>query len=242
MKTFALGDVHGGYKALKQVLERSSFNYEEDRLICLGDIADGWPEVPECFDELLKIKNLIYIMGNHDSWLLEFFKFRTAQHIWTSQGGMATLTSYEAIMNMMDFDRMDNHEKLLETAYYKYVDENNNLFVHGGYDWHKDISETSNYELTWNRHMVLTSYDWQRQIDRGVDPANLKIKDFNEVFVGHTSTSRYDKSLEPVHASNVWNIDQGGGYEGKLTIINVDTKEYWQSDFVKELYPEVIGR
>lgn len=41
---------------------------------------------------------------------------------------------------------------------------------------------------------------------------------------------------------NVWNIDTGAGWSGKLTIMDIDTKEYWQSDFVKELYPDEKGR
>ena len=48
-KTFVVGDIHGGYKSLMQVLGRAKFDYEKDTLICLGDVADGWPEVDECF-------------------------------------------------------------------------------------------------------------------------------------------------------------------------------------------------
>ena len=66
MKRFAIGDIHGNYKALKQCLERSAFDKENDLLIQLGDVADGWHEVYECVDELLSIKNTIFIKGNHD--------------------------------------------------------------------------------------------------------------------------------------------------------------------------------
>ena len=31
MKTFVIGDIHGGYKALVQCLERSKFDYENKR-------------------------------------------------------------------------------------------------------------------------------------------------------------------------------------------------------------------
>ena len=78
-------------------------------------------------------------------------------------------------------------------------------------------------------------------IDKGIT-TNHKVKDFKEVFIGHTTTSWFYKDLEPVNVSNVWNLDQGAGYEGKLTIMNVDTKEYWQSDFVNTLYPHFPGR
>ena len=72
MKTFVMGDVHGAYKALKQCLERASFDYQNDCLIQLGDIADGGNEVYECVEELLKIKNLVAIKGNHDDWFCEY--------------------------------------------------------------------------------------------------------------------------------------------------------------------------
>jgi len=240
MKRYVIGDIHGGYKALKQVLELSSFDYNNDELICLGDVADGWGEVPECFDELLKIKNLIYVIGNHDFWLMEWFKTRFTPHMWTSQGGKATLDAYQRLMNMGEFDRMDKHQNLLEHASYKYIDENNNLFVHGGYDWRQNISETSNQHLMWDRHLWETAEYWQRLFNNGVKLN--KVKDFNEVFIGHTATSWTHKDLKPVHASNVWNLDQGGGYRGKLTLMNIETKEYFQSYEVQTLYPNDIGR
>ena len=42
-RTLAIGDIHGGLKALKQVLERANVN-ENDKLIFLGDYVDGWSE------------------------------------------------------------------------------------------------------------------------------------------------------------------------------------------------------
>ena len=40
-RTLCVGDIHGGYKSLLQVLQRCNFNPEEDQLICLGDYVDG---------------------------------------------------------------------------------------------------------------------------------------------------------------------------------------------------------
>ena len=69
-RTLAIGDIHGGYRAMMQCFERAEFDYKKDRLICLGDVADGWSEVVGCIEELHKIKNLVYIIGNHDLWLM----------------------------------------------------------------------------------------------------------------------------------------------------------------------------
>ena len=96
------------------------------------------------------------------------------------------------------------------------------------------------HDFTWDRHLWTTAKYWQKQYDKGM---NLnKAGEYDDIFIGHTSTSYDDESLKPIHASNVWNLDQGAGWEGKLTIMDIDTKEYWQSDIVSELYPEEKGR
>ena len=67
MRTLVLGDIHGGFLALKQVLRRAKFDYKHDTLICLGDVADGWEETAEALDFLIeKVQKLIFIRGNHD--------------------------------------------------------------------------------------------------------------------------------------------------------------------------------
>lgn len=47
-RRLVLGDIHGAHKALIQVLERSKFDYENDLLIIIGDVCDGWPETRKC--------------------------------------------------------------------------------------------------------------------------------------------------------------------------------------------------
>jgi len=37
-------------------------------------------------------------------------------------------------------------------------------------------------------------------------------------------------------------MDTGAGWNGRLTIMNTDTKEYFQSDKVNDLYPNERGR
>lgn len=245
MKTFVIGDIHGSYKALLQVLKRSKFDYTKDRLISLGDIADGWSEVYECVEKLLKIKNFVGIKGNHDYWLEQWLLFGVSEHIWTSKGGKTSKDSY--IRN----NGFDNklHLNFFRNQHYYYVDEKNRLYIHGGYNWKKNINETPNKDKMWDRHMYQTALYWQFKHDScGKDL--LKIKDYHEVFIGHTTTlwndthkfNSYIPSDKPVHVSNIWNIDTGAGWDGKLTIMNIDTKEYFQSDNVKDLYKNEIGR
>jgi len=226
MKTFVIGDVHGGYKALLQCLKRSNFDYDKDKLICLGDIADGWPDTVECFEELFKIKNLIYVIGNHDVWLLDWLATGARPVIWIMQGGEATLSSY---FKNGDPKTWNKHRDLLNKAPYYYIDDKKRCFVHGGVSQKgTPIEECHNQFLSWDREL------WDNR-------HNLKtIKEFKEVYVGHTSI--WNLSKYPANYKNVWFLDTGGGWEGKLTIMNVDTKEFWQSDKVSNLYPGVHGR
>ena len=112
MKTYVIGDIHGNYKALRQCLDRSEFVYTNDRLIVLGDVCDGFPQVRECFDELLKINNLEFLMGNHDEWALKWATEGYKEMIWLQHGGLNTLASYGH--NSMP----QSHINLLENARY----------------------------------------------------------------------------------------------------------------------------
>ncbi|PHK27906.1 metallophosphatase, partial [Nostoc linckia z16] len=64
---------------------------------------------------------------------------------------------------------------------------------------------------------------------------------YKEIFIGHTPVTRIGQTV-PVNMANVWNVDTGAAFKGPLTIMDADTKEYWQSDPVYNLYPEENGR
>jgi len=63
------------------------------------------------------------------------------------------------------------------------------------------------------------------------------LEEFKEIYIGHTA-----ENDGPNQYGNLWNIDTGAGWNGKLTIMDVNTKEFWQSDFATLLYPDELGR
>ena len=233
-RTFVIGDCHGGYKALLQVLERSGFDYENDTLISLGDICDGWSEVYECVEELLKIKNLIAIRGNHDQWFYEYIRTGFHGSQW-EQGAHATKNSYGKRSMMIP----ETHEKFFGTQLNYYIDSENRCFVHGGFNRHFSIKDQSvPYIYYWDRDLWMQALSYTTIIEGY--PFKMFDK-FKEVFIGHTATTNW-KTDKPMQAANIWNLDTGGGFNGKLTIMNVDTKEYFQSDEVGTLYSDEKGR
>lgn len=224
MRTFVLGDIHGAHKALVQCLGRSGFDRENDRLICLGDVADGWPQTREAIEELLAIPNLIYIMGNHDVWAMQWMETREAEEIWLEQGGQATCNSYSAGIP-------ESHRQFFRNSRPYHV-ENNRLFVHAGILPGRKAEECADNILYWDRSLVRTAID----LERSKKPRQLT--PYDEVFVGHTPIGTH----KPTKYCEVWMVDTGAAWSGELSIMNVETKEWFTSDVVKDLYPGANGR
>lgn len=253
-RTFVIGDIHGAHKALIQCLERSGFNKENDTLIQLGDVVDGWSESFEVVEELLTIKNLISIVGNHDEWFNTFLTKGIHPQEWL-HGGIVTKRSY--INNCGDnLNIPKEHLDFFKYQNLYYIDDNNRFFVHGGFNRFfsvKEIKSSQPYQFYWDRDL------WSQALSCR-DGIKLKtVDDFSEIFIGHTSTTNWYESekttesgiliskgrkriITPMNSGGVWNLDTGAGWDGKLTIMDVDTKEFWQSDFCNSLYKDEKGR
>lgn len=252
MRTFVMGDIHGAYKALLQCLERASFDYENDQLIQLGDIADGYSEVYECVEELLKLKNLIPIKGNHDDWFDRFIKSGVHPDDW-NQGGKGTLISYlDHVEKKEDFSAVEKgyetalkpndipktHKAFFDGQRLYYVDEQDRCFVHGGFNRHLPLNKQKNEDFYWDRNLwqeALRMHSYNKDIQLPLDFYDAV--DFKEIYIGHSPTTAWGTD-KPLRALNILNLDTGAGHNGRLTIMDIETKKYWQSDPLLELYTE----
>jgi serine/threonine protein phosphatase 1 len=215
LKTFVIGDIHGAYKALLQCLELSKFDKKNDRLICLGDVCDRGIQIKECIDELLTIPHCVYILGNHDAWALEWAIDGKAPQEWWGQGGANTAMSYQ------DVGMPKEHIRFLSQALLWFVDKNR-LFVHGGFDPECSLKETSKEIFIWDRSLL------KQAQERHLTNPDYKFGNYDEIFLGHSPTINFGKT-EPQKFCNVWAMDTGAGWGAKLTIMDVDTKQFWQS-------------
>ena len=246
MKVYVMGDIHGAVLSLKQCLERSEFDKKNDMLIQLGDVCDGFPYVYECVEELLTIENLVAIKGNHDEWFWKWLTSGVHPDQWI-QGGMATLKSYrrncekKEELGFVPDDIPNSHFRFFGHQLLYYKDEFKNLFVHAGFNRHIPLRQNADNVLYWDRELFMEALSYKPESDD--EEIKFKMYDnWNEVFIGHTTTEHWGNKT-PMHAANIWNLDTGvGNKSGKLTIMNVDSKEFFQSDTGKELYPEDKGR
>jgi len=239
-RTLVIGDIHGGLRALKQVLEKAAVT-ELDTLIFLGDYVDGWSESAQTIDYVIGLserQSCIFIKGNHDVWCEEWLRSGASNNTWLFHGGEETVNSYAGT----DAAQRMQHLHFLETMPYYFIDQQNRLFIHAGFtSMHGPQKEFHSSNFSWDRTLWEMAITMDKNIpaDSILFPKRLKL--FTEIFIGHTPTLYYDVDI-PMQGCNVWNIDTGAAFTGKLSIMDIDTKGFWQSDPVKDFYTGETGR
>jgi serine/threonine protein phosphatase 1 len=226
MRTFVLGDVHGAYKAMKQCFDRAEFDCHTDELIFLGDVSDGWSEVPECIEEFRKITHFHFIKGNHDVWFIQWLERRFQPEIWLIQGGLITVEAYQK-----KEDLAREHLEFMKKAQPYFLDPFKRLFVHAGFTYDKpvELTDDPDEDYYWSRDLYQRSFYQEIMPDRYV-----------EIYIGHTPS--HGISQYPIKNHNVWLMDQGAGWNGYLSMMDINTKEVYQSDNVLDLYHDEPGR
>lgn len=249
MRTLVIGDIHGAYKALLQCLEKSNFDYRNDLMIQLGDVVDGYPQSYECVEELLKIKHLVALKGNHDDWFNEFAQSDFHPYFW-NHGGKGTLISYlehagkkgrffssgsgyKSALESIDIPQ--THKTFFSNQIPYYVDGNNRCFVHAGFDRNLPFYNQGIENYYWDRS--LWEEAWQCSIMANGTERSKTDRHFKEIFIGHTPTTKLGTD-QPLTIFNITNLDTGAGHAGRLTIMDIDSKVFWQSDPLPGLYTD----
>ena len=239
-RTLVVGDIHGGLLALKQVLQRAGV-MKDDHLIFLGDYVDGWSDSVGVIDFLTDLsmkQEVTLIRGNHDDLVYQWLKGKEMSPKWIQHGGQSTKDAYAKLSE----DAKNAHLPFYECLKDYYVDDQNRMFCHAGFqnlngpnhEWHS----TAFY---WDR----TLWEMACAMREDLSPLDTlypkRLQLFKEIYIGHTPVTRVGATT-PLQKANVWNIDTGAAFMGSISILDVTTKEFWQSDPVWELYAEEKGR
>lgn len=247
-----IGDLHGAYRCLLDVLDACRFEFGKDHLYFTGDVADGYPEVFECIRFFRQLKNFHPVIGNHDIWLQNYLAYGISPANWLSQGGIHSVSSFKK--SGLSKDGLADYAEYLSTWPYAVLEENFCL-MHAGpseatpYDvlgllaklkrklYERTASEVSDYRkipeisAVWSRDYYYSALDHVN----GMKPLMKPFEPGIEFFVGHTPV--LDGIPFICKKYRLINIDTGTGYGGRLTIIDMDSLEYWQSRRSEELYP-----
>ena len=240
MKTVVIGDIHGGFRAIKQLLEMVDFP-SNTKYIFVGDYVDGWSESAEVVSYLIDFSeknDCIFIRGNHDELFFKYLKYNDDNPAWRSQGGESSIKSYSKISE----EEKEKHIHFFENLVNYHIDSENRLYVHAGftnqsgpkYEYYPNL-------VYWDRTLweMVCAMDISISGDNDKYPKRLKL--YKEIYIGHTPVTRvgFDK---PTNFANVWNVDTGAAFKGKISMLDVDSKEIWQSECVYKMYPDEKGR
>jgi serine/threonine protein phosphatase 1 len=107
-----IGDVHGCYYTLQQLVDKIKNNYTDIEIFCVGDLVDRGAHSFEAVDFIIKEK-IKFTLGNHDLMFYSFFNDPGSQmgRTWIYNGAETTLKSYEDNM-----DKIEKHLSVLHKA------------------------------------------------------------------------------------------------------------------------------
>ncbi len=194
-RIYAVGDIHGCYVKLKNMLTRLEWRPGcGDLLLFLGDYIDRGPQSYEVVDMLAELtdkapREVITLLGNHEKMFLDFI------------GGHAfpSLFANGLAATVRDYCRSENELPASHLLFYRglqlYYETEDYIFVHAGLAPGRSLEEQSAQDMLWIRETFLDSdYDFGKTV----------------VF-GHTPFK------DPLVAPGRLGLDTGAVYGGPLT-------------------------
>ena len=234
-----VGDIHGQYERLREALDKASFNPDDDILYSTGDISDRGPGMVELIRYLMSLDDYRPVLGNHDLWLRDYLTSDSRPAVWViGNGGRETIGQF-------DYHSVSENEKermgmWLSRAPYVRI-EDKYIITHGGIPkgWGMKeleaiaslrpriigypIVEDPSSSPIWNKSYLQSAM----AAEHGASPEVLDppLASNKRIFIGHTP-------LDAPFISELYHlraIDTGGGHGRALTVMDMDTDEYWQA-------------
>jgi len=213
MRILAIGDIHGYRVALDAVLEAAAPT-ERDWIITVGDYVDRGPDSRGVLDRMLELQKtgrLVALRGNHEEMMMSSREEPGLLPMWLMNGGEQTLASYapEGRRGSVD-DVPPAHWNFLDHVLTDSFETESHFFVHADALPHVGLSAQPPHVLRWQK--------LQRH------PPHFSGK---TMICGHTVQS----SGVPLDLDFAVCIDTGIYLpDGKLTCLDVESGQYWQSD------------
>ncbi len=221
---YAMSDLHGCYEKYIKMLEKINFS-DTDTLYILGDVIDRGDGGIKILFDMMKRKNVIPLLGNHDytaSVLLSKLKRKANSEIleifkaWLSDGGLPTYQAYK---------KLSENEKKEILEFFDCFSVFEELEIQGRKFF---LSHTVP-----SKEMMQDFYniDWQELIVGECEYDKVYFED-KYIVTGHTPTALIDYRYKGkiFEYNNHIAIDCGAVFTGTLGCICLDTLEKFYVD------------
>jgi len=211
-RIYAVGDIHGRYDKLVELLDRIDVDFNSDRLVFLGDYVDRGEQSYEVIEHLVTLKKqhpypqTIFLKGNHED-MMEKYLAGKDRLTWLINGGQQTLESYmQHHRNPEEPLIPESHRRFFESLQL-YHESEDYIFVHAGLRKGVPLEKQKPEDLMWIRKKFIdTDFDFGKPV----------------VF-GHTPLQ------EPLLQPNKIGIDTGAVYGNKLTCVRLPEQVFYNA-------------
>ncbi|HPG55925.1 MAG: Serine/threonine-protein phosphatase 1 [Bacteroidetes bacterium ADurb.Bin302] len=211
-RIFAIGDIHGCFDSLIELIENVISLKKEDKLILLGDYIDRGLDSKKVLDYIITLQSnnydIVTLHGNHESMLIDAYYNEDVTSKWIQNGGSETLKSFEVDSLKAIDPKYINFCNNLKSHYE--LDEY--IFVHAGLNDNLEDPFSDTYSMLWSsKEQYLNPLLVDKIIIHAHSPVSLN---FTQKQISNNS--------------RVINIDGGRVYNnanwGKLIAIEVNTR------------------
>lgn len=211
-RIYAVGDIHGRFDKLLDLLDQIEIDFESDRLVFLGDYVDRGEQSFEVIEYLVDLKKqhpypeTVFLKGNHED-MMEKYLAGKDRLTWLINGGQQTLESYMQHHKDPEAPLIpEPHREFFDTLQL-YHESENYIFVHAGLRKNIPLEKQKSEDLLWIRKKFIdTDYDFGKVV----------------VF-GHTPLQ------EPLLRPNKIGIDTGAVYGNKLTCVRLPEQVFYNA-------------
>lgn len=210
---YVVGDLHGCYSLLMQELQKNHFDFQNDVLICTGDLVDRGEENLACIS-LLDQPWFYTVRGNHEEMCIKSPHDPKIKDIHARNGG-------EWFYQLSQTQRLEIIErfKQLPLVIEVKLEHKKIGVVHADIDIHnwnafkQDISQ-GDYKISG----VTSAYSnalWGKGRIRNHSEHYDTVENIDEIYLGHTIVKEHTK------IDNCHYIDVGSFFTKKLCIVKI---------------------
>lgn len=200
-RTIVVGDIHGCYDELQELLEKADFS-DEDQVVCVGDLVTKGPKNKEVLELFMSDPRFRTVIGNHDlalrrKWLGEDIELKPAQKD-AHKELKGEKDAYVAFLSTLPF----------------IIDLDTHLVVHAGIRPGVELHSQTTGDLT-----LIRTLGADRESDEGT-PWYHTYYGEKTILFGHWPAP------EPRRGKSAIGLDTGCVYGYELTAYIIETDEF----------------